>query len=202
MIINSRIQLIYADLPYGFGSKHYQDGGRDFKKISYVTMTQNEMESIKVKDVIADDAVCFIWTPQSRIPDCIKVMEAWGFTYVTVAFYWQKKYESGEIAYNYAPTTLNSMELCLYGTRGKVSQYKQCNNIRDFCDAVRTIHSRKPDEIRNRIDKLFGQLNKVEFFATQKIDGWESWGYDIDGKSVEQHIEEMGITELVSTLHY
>ena len=190
----SKIQLIYADLPYEFSSKHYQDGDRDFKKLDYVTMKQNEMESIKVKEVVADDSVCFIWTPESRIPDCIKVMEAWGFKYVTVAFYWRKTYESGKTAYTFAPTTLNSMELVLYGTRGKVSQLKQCTNVKDYCDSVRTIHSRKPKEIRDRIDMLFGNLNKVEFFATEKTEGWECWGLSIDGKTVEEHIANIGIT--------
>lgn len=186
----NKIQLIYADLPYRFGSKQYQDGNRDFKKISYVTMSQKEMESIRVKDIVADDAVCFIWTPKSRIIDASNVMKSWGFKFVTIAFYWEKKTSKGNTCYNFAPTTLSSMECVIYGTRGKVSKFKQCNNVKDKLDDERTIHSRKPNEARDRIDKLFGKLNKVEFFATQNI--WEnSWGYDIDDKSVEQHIESM-----------
>lgn len=178
-------------MPYEFGSKHYQDGNRNFKKLEYITMKQEEMESLKIKEITDNNAVCFIWTPQSRILDCIKVMEAWGFKFVTVAFYWHKKYESGETAYTFAPTTLKSMELVLYGTKGKVSQLKQCNNIRDYIDSVRTIHSRKPKEVRDRIDKLFGQLKKVELFATEKIDGWICWGDSIDGKRIEEHIESL-----------
>jgi N6-adenosine-specific RNA methylase IME4 len=187
----SKVQLIYADLPYHFNSKHFQDGGRKFKEISYVTMKQKDMEAIKIKKIIADDSVCFIWTPESRVKDAMNVMEAWGFRFIKIAFYWEKTTVLGNTYYNFSPTTLCSMECIIYGTRGKVSKYKQCNNVKDKLDDVRTIHSRKPKEARDRIDKLFGKLNKVELFATEDIDGWKSWGYDIDGKSVENHIDEL-----------
>jgi site-specific DNA-methyltransferase (adenine-specific) len=37
-------------------------------------------------------------------------------------------------------------------------------------------HSRKPDEIRNKIVELMGDLPRIELFARQRFDGWDSWG--------------------------
>ena len=34
----------------------------------------------------------------------------------------------------------------------------------------------KPDEVRKRIDSLFGGIPKVELFARRNSDGWDSWG--------------------------
>jgi len=38
--------------------------------------------------------------------------------------------------------------------------------------------------IRDRIVQLFGNLSMVELFARQKIEGWESIGFGIDGISI------------------
>ena len=40
-------------------------------------------------------------------------------------------------------------------------------------------HSRKPDEIRERIVKLCGDLPRIELFARQHEDGWDCWGNEV-----------------------
>ena len=37
-------------------------------------------------------------------------------------------------------------------------------------------HSQKPDEIRNKIVELFGDLPRIELFARQKTEGLDVWG--------------------------
>ena len=49
-----------------------------------------------------------------------------------------------------------------------------------ICDARIKKHSQKPDEIRNRIVKLFGDLPRIELFARQKTEGWDGWGNEIN----------------------
>ena len=41
-------------------------------------------------------------------------------------------------------------------------------------------HSKKPSIVRNKIVELFGDVPRVELFARQKIDGWDSWGNEIE----------------------
>ena len=41
-------------------------------------------------------------------------------------------------------------------------------------------HSQKPDEARDRIVQLFGDVPRIELFARQKVDGWDSWGNEIE----------------------
>ena len=36
-------------------------------------------------------------------------------------------------------------------------------------------HSKKPDEVRNKIVQLYGDVFKIELFARQTADGWDSW---------------------------
>lgn len=41
-------------------------------------------------------------------------------------------------------------------------------------------HSQKPDCVRDKIIELVGDLPRVELFARNKADGWDSWGDEID----------------------
>lgn len=99
--------------------------------------------------------------------------------YVTVAFVWSKKTVNGKTVSNLAPWTLKNCELCLMGTRGRMVQYKQKNNIPQLVEAVRTRHSEKPEEVRRRIEELFGDVPRIELFARKRFHGWDCWGNEV-----------------------
>ncbi len=40
-------------------------------------------------------------------------------------------------------------------------------------------YSKKPDEVRDRIVELFGDLPRIELFARQHADGWDCWGNEV-----------------------
>ena len=40
-------------------------------------------------------------------------------------------------------------------------------------------HSRKPDEVRDKIVKLMGDQPRVELFARQQTPGWDVWGNEV-----------------------
>ena len=41
-------------------------------------------------------------------------------------------------------------------------------------------HSKKPDEVRDKIVKLMGDQPRVELFARQKTPGWDVWGNEVN----------------------
>jgi len=41
-------------------------------------------------------------------------------------------------------------------------------------------HSQKPDEARERIVQLMGDLPRMELFAKQKPDRWDVWGNKVE----------------------
>ena len=102
-----------------------------------------------------------------------------GFRYVTVAFVWSKKTVNGKTVSNLAPWTLKNCELCLMGTRGRMVQYKQRNNVPQLVEAVRTRHSEKPEEVRRSIEALFGDVPRIELFARRRSPGWDYWGNEV-----------------------
>lgn len=40
-------------------------------------------------------------------------------------------------------------------------------------------HSQKPDEAREKIVELMGDLPRLELFARDKADGWDVWGNEV-----------------------
>ena len=51
--------------------------------------------------------------------------------------------------------------------------------IKSLLLADRTIHSKKPDEIRKRIVDLCGDIPRIELFARQRVEGWDCWGNEV-----------------------
>jgi len=185
-----KYQIIYADPPWSYSSKElygdkingYKDGQRKrFADIErkYPTMKIQDIKELPVKNIIDKDCACFMWVTDSHLKQGIEVMESWGFKYKTIAFVWFKEYKSGTQVINFAPWTLKSTEICLFGTKGAMSKYKKSNKIRQFVKAPRTEHSKKPEEVRNRIVDLFGDINKIELFARNKSEGWDVWGNEV-----------------------
>ena len=178
-----KYQIIYADPPWDFGCKAYQDGGRDMlllSKTQYPTMSIKEIETLPVSKITDSDCALFLWTTDAHLEYAMKVLNSWGFKYKTVAFLWVKKYATGSQVYNFAPWTLKSSEMCLLGIKGKMGKFKKANNVKGLIEAVRTFHSQKPSEVRNRIMELFGDLTRIELFARQKTEGWDVWGNEVE----------------------
>ena len=84
--------------------------------------------------------------------------------------------------------TRSNAELCLIGTKGHPKRISK--SVSQICDARIMEHSRKPEEIRDRIVELCGDLPRIELFARSRADGWDSLGNEIDGKDIREAICE------------
>jgi len=180
LIEQKKYKIIYADPPWSYGSKSAVNNstGNDIKPLSdhYVTMRLNEMKHLPIKSMIDDDAACFMWVTDSHLDEAIELFKAWGFKYKTIAFNWIKTTSKGNYCKNVAPWTMKSSEVCLMGTKGTMTKYKKVNNIESLVIAERTKHSKKPEEVRRRIELLFGDLPRLEMFARTATYGWDVFG--------------------------
>jgi len=190
--INKKYQIIYADPPW-----HYSSGIRSSKKkqgkylyytpdttvgTNYPTMTKEQLKNLPVADIAADDCILFMWTTDSHLPIALEVINAWGFRYKTIGFIWNKKEKSGKQVCYYGKYTMKGSEICLLATRGKIHSYIKSHKVRQLVEAIRdrTQHSKKPDEVRNRIVELMGDLPRIELFAREAPEGWDVWGNEVE----------------------
>lgn len=187
-----KYRIIYADPPWHFGGGGvYQSGGRPLRKTSdkYRLTKTKDLVRIPVEQIAAENSVLFMWTTDQHIPEALELMKAWGFRYCTVAFYWLKKREKGGTAFNVGCWTMKSVEQVLLGIKGRPMYLKKSKNIKQFVEAERTEHSKKPDEIRKRIVELLGDIPRIELFAREKTQGWDVWGDEVDGDLLLKNLE-------------
>ncbi len=178
-----KYSVIYADPPWHFGGGGvFQDGGRAIRKTSdqYMLTKTEDLKKLHIDGISADDALLFMWTTDQHLPDALSLITAWGFKYSTVAFYWVKRYESGALCSNVGCWTMKNCEMVLLAKKGKPLKLKKARNIKQLVEAVRRKHSQKPDEVRDRIVKLCGDIPRIELFAREGSPGWDIWGNEVE----------------------
>ena len=82
-------RVLYADPPWRFST--YSDKGKGRSaEAHYDCLSIDEIKRIPVAQWLAPDAVLLLWATDPLLPRALEVIEAWGFTYKTVGFYWVK----------------------------------------------------------------------------------------------------------------
>jgi len=76
--------------------------------------------------------------------------------------------------------TMKGSEICLLATKGKAHSMIEKHNVRQLVEAERQKHSKKPDEVRNRIVKLLGNRPRLEMFCRESKQGWDVWGNEVN----------------------
>ena len=171
-----KYSVIYCDPPWDYkGQKQHagkgkSDTGGAIKH--YPTMKLPQLKNLKpfIDDLCEQDCLLFLWSSSPHLDQAIDLMKHWGFKWSTVGFCWDK----GRV--NPSFYTMSQVELCLIGKRGKIPQPRGARNVRQYVLHPREKHSKKPDEVRKRIDQMFPHHSKIELFAREKVDGWDAWG--------------------------
>lgn len=129
-------------------------------------------------DLAAPDSALFLWATFPQLPEALRLIEAWGFIYKSVAFVWLKKNKKADSwFYGLGFWTRGNAEICLLATRGHPK--RQAANVHQFIISPIEAHSKKPDEARDKIVSLMGDLPRVELFARQTLPGWDVWGNEV-----------------------
>ena len=164
-------RVIYADPPWQYVQRDPNFHGHATNH--YQTLSIAELCALPVRKLVAPKAVLFLWVTAPILAECFPVMRAWGFLYKTCVV-WDKG------AMIYGKYLGNQHELLLVGTRGA------CRPDTEELEAnVRRIrptdHSTKPAEFRLLIEHLYKDGRRLELFARQRAEGWESWGRGVAG---------------------
>src|SRR6202030_2509029 len=91
-------KVIYADPPWTFATYSRKGKGRS-AEAHYDCMSLADIKALPVSEWAADDCVLFLWTTDPLLEKAFELVQAWGFTYKTVGFYWAKL-NRPEISYN------------------------------------------------------------------------------------------------------
>lgn len=171
-----KYQIIYSDPPWNF--KTYSEKGKEKKSAEnhYKTMDKVDIQNLDVASITDKDAVLFLWVTFPCLEEGMELIKKWGFKYKTVAFTWIKKNKKADTPFmGLGYYTRANAEICLLATKGKPLQ-RISKSVPQVIYTPLREHSRKPDEARERIVQLFGDLPRLEMFARQNHRGWGVFG--------------------------
>lgn len=182
-------QLIYPDPSWRFqnwsmseltqrGEKWARRNGRS----PYPVMSTDDICKLPVGDLADKNSLLLMWATSPKIADgtADKVMKAWGFRPVTIGFTWLKLNPSGVgwhsgLGYH----THQNAEFVFIAKRGK-GLPRRAKDVSSVVIYPRGQHSRKPPIVRERIERLYGPVSRIELFARQRFEGWDAWGNEVD----------------------
>ena len=178
---DKKYNIIYADPPWQYNYKMKMQGVHGMIRGAesfYNTMTLQDIKSLPIKDITTENAILFMWVTMPLLDKAFEVMKAWGFNYKTCGFCWVKRTKNGKIHLGMGHYTRGNAELCLIGIKKKKPQF-YTRSLSQIVESKIRNHSQKPDEIREKIVQLCGDVPRIELFARQHADGWDCWGDEV-----------------------
>lgn len=171
--------VVLADPPWRFKSYSPKGEGRSPSQ-HYDLMTLEDIARLPVIKLAADDCALFLWATYTHLEDAMYVLKAWGWEYSTVAFTWAKRtrHDTGW-HFGLGYVTRANPEIVLYGRRG--SPKRADKSVPNLVVAPVMEHSAKPEEVRKRIETLFGEVPRIELFARGRpAPSWSAIGNELE----------------------
>ena len=166
--------IIYADPPWSYRNK----GTRAAADKHYATMSIEDIKALPVADIAADDCALFLWATFPMLREALETIEAWGFEYKTLAFCWVKRNKkSSGWFWGLGNWTRSNPEICLLAVKGRPQRVSA--SVHSLIEAPVGKHSAKPEESRERIVELVGDVLRIELFARERVPGWDVWGDEV-----------------------
>lgn len=142
-------------------------------------MTMQEIKNLPIADLADDNCALFMRCTFPYLEDQIKLFNHWWFKYKTL---WFSRIKTN--SKNWKPFfgvwyyTKSNCEVCLLWTKWKMKPIS--NSISSVIIEPRREHSRKPDEVRDKIVELYGDVKRIELFARQKVNWRDNWWNEIE----------------------
>lgn len=172
-------RVVVADPAWDFKSNSKEKPGRNARR-HYDTMSLQDIIALPVREVVANDAVLFLWItgPFLTIGAHLPLMKSWGFKPSGMGFVWIKLnpkspelfFVERDLATGGGFTTRKNAEFCLIGKRGK--SVRKHAGVHEVIIEPRREHSRKPEKFYRRVQQ-YSDGPYLEMNARQTRPGWD-----------------------------
>jgi N6-adenosine-specific RNA methylase IME4 len=181
-----KYSVIYCDPAWRYEQKSLRGAAEKH----YETMSIEDICALPAAELAADDCVLFLWSTFPMLPEALRVIKAWSFTFKTVAFLWLKKNKKADsFFFGLGFWTRGNAEICLLATKGRPKRKNK--GVSQLIVSPIEAHSKKPDIVRDRIVDLMGDVPRTELFARKRAEGWDALGNGIDGKDIRDAMREV-----------
>ena len=171
-----KYNIIYADPAWSF--TFWSNKAQRKVSDKYDLMSAENIYKLPINEIADENCILFIWVTYPNLIEGLETIKKWGFKYKTCGFSWIKKNKKADsLFWGMGYYTRSNNEICLLATKGKPKRVSR--SVHQVVYEPIREHSRKPDCVRERIVELCGDLPRIELFARQKVDGWDSWGNEV-----------------------
>lgn len=171
----------FANWSNGEMAKYGEKWAKRMGRSPYPVMTTEDICKMPVGDLFGPNAIMLMWATSPKIADgsAHAVLKAWGFTAVTIGFVWIKMNPSGKgLHMGLGYHSRQNAEFIFIATRGK-GLPRVATDVHSVITYPRGRHSAKPPIARNRIERLYGDVSRVELFARDVVPNWSRYGNEV-----------------------
>jgi N6-adenosine-specific RNA methylase IME4 len=181
--VDGGFSTILADPPWRFTNRTGKVAPEHRRLDRYSTLDLDAICNIDAGSVASKNAHLYLWVPNAMLPDGLRVMEAWGFRYISNIIWAKRRIDGGPDGRGVGFYFRNVTEIILFGVRGSMRTLPPARSQVNMIESRKREHSRKPDEQYELIEACSpGPF--LELFARHPRPGWTVWG-DEAGADVE-----------------
>lgn len=174
--MNKKYKVIYMDPSWSYDDKC--SAGKRGAFYKYPLMTMEDIKNIPIAKLADKDCALCMWVTMPKLNEIWPLFDAWGFKYKTCLFTWVKKNKkSDSLFWGMGRFSRSNTELCLLATKGNPKRMDA--GVHSVIMSPIEKHSKKPEEAYNRVERLFGDVPRIELFARNTRPGWDSIGFDL-----------------------
>lgn len=166
-VADAKFATIVIDPPWDWGDEGDQDQlGR--ARPDYSTMTIQQLEELDVGGLADDDCHIYLWITNRSLPKGFRLLEAWGFRYITAITWVKPHYGMG----NYFR---GQTEHVLFGVKGSQPLKRKDVGTAFMSERGSGGHSSKPAAFLELVESC-SPGPYIEMFSRSSRDGWVAWG--------------------------
>ncbi|MFZ5607949.1 MAG: MT-A70 family methyltransferase [Pseudomonadota bacterium] len=170
---------ILADPPWRFTNRTGKVAPEHRRLDRYSTMSLDDICAMPVRSIAARNSHLYLWVPNALLPEGLKVMDAWGFRYVSNIVWAKRRKDGGPDGRGVGFYFRNVTELLLFGVRGSLRTLGPARSQVNMIETRKREHSRKPDE-QYPLIQACSPGPYLELFARHPQPEWSAWGAESD----------------------
>lgn len=184
--------VIYCDPAWQFKNRKTGGSMSSSAEDQYTVSSVAEMAELPVADLAAENCLLVMWYVGSMPDEALMLARAWGFRVTNMnGFVWRKLTKHGLPFFGMGFTTRAGSESALIAVKGKVTEIVVDRSVRAVIEAKVGKHSEKPHKFRKAIEKMCGDVPRIELFARERFPGWDALGNGVDGEWLAQSIRNV-----------
>ena len=174
--------VIYADPPWNYPQQ--RPGGMNNAADHYDVMSLEDIAALPEWELLNKPGVVFMWTTSPLLEESMELGKMLGLHYRGIEFVWVKTKKDGSPmgAAGVRPSIVKPLTELVLGFSNKRTGRPlplSSESVVQTVFAPKREHSRKPDEVAERIESLYPSASKLEMFARTTRPGWDVFGNEV-----------------------